>query len=828
MLLATSCSQEELVSNPAGDGNVNISVSLPKAMGTRAFADGLSATQLQVAVYDATTENLVTSQDYSFDPASLSTTISLSLAQGRAYKIAFFASPAAGDVYTLDTDAKTISVDYTKMTAYNSNDYDCFYKLEDIPTVTGPVTRSVTLTRPVAQINWGTNDLDEGAVIADDNYGAGAAKLVSKMTAKAYSTFNLFTSDVDADSQVDVEFPYLARPAATEAFPVEDYDYVSMQYLLVPQESSVVDLKLEATNDATGAVQSTVLVTNAPVQANYRTNIYGALLTTPSNFTVTKEINFTDDIYQPIEVEAPAENADGTYSVSTPQQLAYVAQNPSDWKGKTIVLDNDIDLGGMAWQPIGSNIVADASSNNMNWFEGTFDGNNHTISNFRCDASGDYAVAGLFGALRGVVKNLTVENAYISSTHYAGAIVAYSHNNNSATYGDGKTYPATGYAIENCKVINSTIKTTPNRQADGSYDNGDKAGAVIGYANSIFTVSGCEVSNCTVEAYRDLGALVGYVGGKSTSDLPIKLDNNKVTDVKLIQNFTNGYKEVSAVKDRHGVWYGWKDYEPTSCSGNTDSNITFTTKADDSAALRTLLASAYDGIQIELAATAYSTKNLTFAKDVAITFNGQGADKTSINAEPYPAAHGCDLTFNNLAIVTTKMAGTEMGFYHTKKTTYNNVTIKGEIFTYASEGETFNNCTFVPNAVNGPSKYSVWCYGAQKTAFNDCVFNNNVGKGILVYNHGDNLGTYDIAVTDCRFNVQSDGTTATVTDKGAIEIHTETFTSNTKGTVKIANTTYSAAYGGGLWKEVHNTAPVEPTTFFTIVVDNETVQTGTR
>ncbi len=306
MLLATSCSQEELVSNPAGDGNVNISVSLPKAMGTRAFADGLSATRLQVAVYDATTENLVTSQDYSFDPASLSTTISLSLAQGRAYKIAFFASPAAGDVYTLDTDAKTISVDYTKMTAYNSNDYDCFYKLEDIPTVTGPVTRSVTLTRPVAQINWGTNDLDEGAVIADDNYGAGAAKLVSKMTAKAYSTFNLFTSDVDADSQVDVEFPYLARPAATEAFPVEDYDYVSMQYLLVPQESSVVDLKLEATNDATGAVQSTVLVTNAPVQANYRTNIYGALLTTPSNFTVTKDKNFlSPDYNNEVKVDTP-------------------------------------------------------------------------------------------------------------------------------------------------------------------------------------------------------------------------------------------------------------------------------------------------------------------------------------------------------------------------------------------------------------------------------------------------------------------------------------------------------------------------------------------
>ena len=57
---AASCSQEEVV-NPAlnGDGNVNITLSLPGGMGTRAFADGLTANDLEMAVYDAETNNLV-------------------------------------------------------------------------------------------------------------------------------------------------------------------------------------------------------------------------------------------------------------------------------------------------------------------------------------------------------------------------------------------------------------------------------------------------------------------------------------------------------------------------------------------------------------------------------------------------------------------------------------------------------------------------------------------------------------------------------------------------------------------------------------------------
>lgn len=231
--------------------------------------------------------------------------------------------------------------------------------------------------------------------------------------------------------------------------------------------------------------------------------------------------------------------------------------------------------------------------------------------------------------------------------------------------------------------------------------------------------------------------------------------------------------------------------------------------------------------EFTLAAGEFSTKDLTFPSNATITLKGAGEGKTFINAEPYKAASGCNLTFENLTIVTTKMAGTELGFSHTQNCTFRNVTFKGETFTYSSGVDTYENCTFVPNFVNGTEKYSIWCYGGVKTVFNNCTFKNNQGKGILVYNHGDSHN-YDITVKDCQFLVESDGTTATSTEKGVIEIHTETFIANTSGTIKLSNISYDeSAYGAGLWNEVNNISK-DTTTIFTIIVNGETVQNSSR
>ena len=140
LLGLASCSNEAEMPVVESDGNVNITVNLPGNLGTRAFSDGLTADDLEVAVYDVTDADnpvLARKQDYKFGN-SLSTKISLTLANGRSYKIALFASKKDNSPYTFNTADRKITVDYTKMTKYNStDDYDCFYKLYEIAKVTG-------------------------------------------------------------------------------------------------------------------------------------------------------------------------------------------------------------------------------------------------------------------------------------------------------------------------------------------------------------------------------------------------------------------------------------------------------------------------------------------------------------------------------------------------------------------------------------------------------------------------------------------------------------------------------------------------------------------
>ena len=72
---------------------------------------------------------------------------------------------------------------------------------------------------------------------------------------------------------------------------------------------------------------------------------------------------------------------DTEYHFTTAEQLAGLAQLVNDktasvsFEGKTIYLDNDLDLSGCQWTPIGN------GSNFGRYFAGTFDGQYHKITN---------------------------------------------------------------------------------------------------------------------------------------------------------------------------------------------------------------------------------------------------------------------------------------------------------------------------------------------------------------------------------------------------------------------------------------------------------------
>ena len=117
--------------------------------------------------------------------------------------------------------------------------------------------------------------------------------------------------------------------------------------------------------------------------------------------------------------------ADTEYRITTAEQLAGLAQLVNNktasvsFEGKTIYLDNDLDLSGSQWTPIGD------GSNHVRFFAGTFNGQHHKIMNLNHHYTGNEVVRnGLFGVVSdgGTLKNLLVIDADIDSND--GSLIA--------------------------------------------------------------------------------------------------------------------------------------------------------------------------------------------------------------------------------------------------------------------------------------------------------------------------------------------------------------------------------------------------------------------
>lgn len=218
------------------------------------------------------------------------------------------------------------------------------------------------------------------------------------------------------------------------------------------------------------------------------------------------------------------------YTITTAAQLRAFAQEVNggnNFKEKTVKLGSNIDLGGLAWTPIGRMVEGDSFRDYQ--FSGTFDGQDHTISNINAYSED---TSGLFGPVLGKICNLTVADSVFIGHHYVGGIAAYSTANN-------------GMEIVNCHVENSTLTSTPSRQYDGKYDNGDKVGGIIGYCVIGDVVKQCSVENVSLKAYRDVGCIVGCFNTGGDAAFPSNtFESNEVRgDNQIIIDQTTGFYE---------------------------------------------------------------------------------------------------------------------------------------------------------------------------------------------------------------------------------------------------------------------------------------------
>ena len=304
MLFVTSCSKEE-VAEPTNDF-VSATYTIGAAdMGTRAdIGKGLSANTVACAVYDAAGEEMTALRQYvDVDPATKTATYSVRLAKGQDYRVAFFAYNAAADGSSLYYDVASLkSIKILPNQASNVEARDAFTNFIDIAaadlTNKSNIEETVVLKRPFAQLNLGI-DAEEYA----DAANAGVVVANSKITVtNVYDAFNAYDNDV-ADDATLAPMTFAMNAVPTEALTIgtETYTYLALNYLLVGdkgQEKSLTDVEFtwETANGKTN--NPTTHFVNIPVQRNYRTNIVGKLLTTPTLYNIVIDSDFeTPDGY---------------------------------------------------------------------------------------------------------------------------------------------------------------------------------------------------------------------------------------------------------------------------------------------------------------------------------------------------------------------------------------------------------------------------------------------------------------------------------------------------------------------------------------------------
>ena len=233
----------------------------------------------------------------------------------------------------------------------------------------------------------------------------------------------------------------------------------------------------------------------------------------------------------------------------------------------TITLSNDIEINGDEWIPIGD---PDYS------FNGDFNGNNHTISNFKIYHGGERYCYGLFGCIKNkaTINNLHIENVFIGE------------NTNITTNAVCNTGTLCGFVrnytnISNCTVNNCKIMIL-QKKPNASY-----IGGFIGHTQEYPTIDNCGLKNGLIDC------ATGYLSGfTNNNDKPTITNSYCKVNINFtpfdssfnsILGFSNGTLtncySINTIKVRNfisGVIYGFTSedtYTIKNCFAITNIDI---------------------------------------------------------------------------------------------------------------------------------------------------------------------------------------------------------------------------------------------------------------
>ena len=675
-VLAFGCAKEN-VADEGEKSQVTFTVDVPEAtVTTRGLSDAATTDQLicQVFLNDGN-YTPVPELTQTVTVENRKATVNFTLVKGNKYAFIFWAQ-ASGTGYYNTEDLRSVKMNVAKVKA-NEPKRDAFGATETLTATANPSTKSKTLYRALAQVNFGSKMPDRSDALAVTE-----SSITMKGVADIFHPF-LGNKSTACEGSVDITFAKNAT-ITDEKLKVseEEYDYLSTAYVFASkQDQSLTDVS--ATFKFENGKETSVSAPNAPIQGNYRTNIIGDLLTVGSTWTITIDSEFKggDKIYDAVSANLE--------------------------KGGNVTLSEDYSV---ASKSAGVTIPLGVTS--------TLNLNGKKFSNVNGHTANKAALQ-----VRG---NLTIEGngeVYCEGVATNNAIIVENGGNltiNGGTYNVGK-------------AANGTSNATIYVQGPDTYS---RNGTVVINGGTFKAEEGSDGTRFVLNQSDDITTSCFTVkGGTFIGFNPANVNEAHGAITSFV---AEGYKSVK-VSDSPETW----EVQDASVSAATQEEFT------------SVVAEA--GAKVVLAAGTYSAPS-TIADGVII----EGVAGTVIDIPAAVAYHDKNIKFKSLTVKSPNANYT--GIQHAASVKYEDCTIEGQPFSYATEA-VYENCKFVQTSNDA---YNIWTYGSKNITFNNCEF-NCAGKAVLIYNEGA-LATSKVTLNNCNFKASEK-----VTGKAAIEID-QTFT----------------------------------------------------
>ena len=754
LLLTTACQKE----NDLANGNevmVNFEVSAP-VIATRAYSDGETAKNLQYAVYNSNKVQLATMKFGeqtgvgTAEMNNLKARVSMRLALGNTYYVLFWAE-ADNAPYDVNFADKTLTVNYNGALS-NDENRDAFYcwkEVTDEELRRGSV--KIEMRRPFAQLNIGTGDTEIAAA-------SGVTVRETAVKVKAYQTMNFSTGEVSNADEAGVQFGFAAKPNG-QTFPVANYDYLAMNYLLVGTDKEVVN---EVVFEYTGAEATTPekrVFTSIPLRRNYRTNIYGNLLTQAVDFNVEIKPEYLGAENQGTPYVS-LRNANGEYLGTNYATIEEALENVTN-EYNTIVLNGNYDHANVITVAKDKTLVIDLNGYTLSGIDETDKNYGLIQNNGNLTVTGEGIIVARatinsgWGRYSAVISNnpganLTVEGGAVIE-HLGGTDMAYGIDN--LTNGKG-TYAVT-------TIEDATIKSTYS--AIRQFLNGIEA------TNELYVKNGATlVSPNRAIFFQDpsknpnTGKLVVEAGAMVTGEVRLSVTAGSTewpVEISIAASAIgeNSLKAVNvpakyAVVNEDGYWV------------KRDATGKFASNADE---LKALLAAQASEIYLAAGTTIEGTfKPVAPVKIMSIDPANKSIIKGRVNVNVDAIFENVKFEINNESAVKNVYSGANYKY--------------PAIATIYAAAATFEGCEFATDLAAGVCGINYGSHVAGKLlTVNNCSFKGDfyaIRSRTLFSITNSKFDIYTTAGTLAAVFTWGNGTAGTKNDSGANAV---TFTGNT-------------------------------------------------